>query len=134
MGYVSTYQLEVRSYELDVYNHVNNAVYVEWLEHGRCRLLQDKGYDYMKVIRDWNVHFMTLRTDITYKQAFKIGDHGTVSTQVEKIGNTSVTIAHAITRNDDAEPSIVATVTIVFTDADTGKPTPVPDEFKRLYA
>lgn len=134
MAYISTYDLEVRSYELDVYNHVNNAVYVEWCEHGRSRLLQDKGYDYIKVIEDWNVHFMTVRTDITYKKAFKINDRGTVTTTVEKFGNTSITIAHRITRNDEKEPAIVAKVVIVFTDADTGRPTPVPDEFKRLYA
>ena len=44
MAYVSSYEVEVRSYELDVYNHVNNAVYLNWLEHGRSKLLQDKGF------------------------------------------------------------------------------------------
>jgi acyl-CoA thioester hydrolase len=133
MAYVSTYELEVRSYELDVYNHVNNAVYINWLEQGRSKLLQDKGFDYMSVIRDWNVHFMTVRTEIDYHSALKLGQRAVVSTTVDKFGNTSITIAHQVTRVDESTPAVKAKVVIVFTDADTGRPTPVPEEFVRLY-
>lgn len=134
MAYVSTYEVEVRSYELDVYNHVNNAVYINWLEHGRSKLLQDKGFDYMKVIADWNVHFMTVRTEIDYHSAMKLGEKAIVSTQVDKVGNTSITVAHAITRVGEDTPAAKARVVIVFTDAGTGRPIKVPDEFVRLYA
>ena len=60
MAYVSSYEVEVRSYELDVYNHVNNAVYLNWLEHGRSKLLQDKGFDYLSIMDAWGVQFMTV--------------------------------------------------------------------------
>lgn len=134
MAYVSRYEIEARSYELDVYNHVNNAVYINWLEHGRSRLLQDKGFDYMKVIETWGVHFMTVRTEIDYRQAFKLGERGTVTTHVDRVGTTSVTVAHSITKDGETEPAISARVVIVFTDVASGRPTPVPEEFVRLYA
>lgn len=134
MAYVSTYELEVRSYELDVYNHVNNAVYINWLEHGRSRLLQDKGFDYLSIIRDWKVQFMTVRTEIDYHSALKLGDRARVSTTVDKVGNTSITIGHEITRVNETSPAAKARVVIVFTDADTGRPIKVPEEFVRLYA
>lgn len=133
MAYVSRYEVEVRSYELDVYDHVNNAVYVNWLEHGRSRLLQDKGFNYMSIIRQWGVRFMTVRTEIDYHLALRLGDRAEITTQVEKVGNTSATISHAITRLGDAEPATEARVVIVYTDANTGKPVPVPKEFVRLY-
>jgi YbgC/YbaW family acyl-CoA thioester hydrolase len=133
MPYVSRYEVEVRSYELDVYDHVNNAVYINWLEHGRSKLLQDKGLNYMSIIRQWGVRFMTVRTEIDYHEALRLGDRAAVTTQVEKIGNTSVTVAHSITRVGATEPSAKARVVVVYTDATTGKPTPVPAEFVRLY-
>ncbi|MCA8915377.1 MAG: acyl-CoA thioesterase [Planctomycetes bacterium] len=134
MAYVSSYEVEVRSYELDVYNHVNNAVYLNWLEHGRSKLLQDKGFDYLSIMDAWGVQFMTVHTGIDYHKALKLGDDAVVTTQVAKIGNTSFTIAHAITRVGDTDPAAKAEVVIVYTDVTTGRPTPVPKEFVRLYA
>jgi YbgC/YbaW family acyl-CoA thioester hydrolase len=133
MAYVSRYEVEVRSYELDVYDHVNNAVYINWLEQGRSRLLQDKGFNYMSIIRQWGVRFMTVRTEIDYHVALQLGDRAEVTTQVERVGNTSVAIAHTITRVGDTEPAAKARVVIVYTDANTGRPVPVPTEFVRLY-
>ncbi|MBK9975719.1 MAG: acyl-CoA thioesterase [Planctomycetes bacterium] len=133
MAYVSTYQVEVRSYELDIYNHVNNAVYINWLEHGRSKLLQDKGFNYTRIEQAWGVRFMTVRTEIDYKSAMVLGDKAEVSTQVEKVGTTSVTIAHAIARLGTGAPVASARVVIVYTDAATGRPVAVPAEFVRLY-
>lgn len=134
MAYVSSYQLEVRSYELDVYDHVNNAVYINWLEHGRSKLLQDKGFDYTRITEVWGVRFMTVRTEIDYKLALHLGDKAEVTTQVEKVGNTSVTIGHRIAKVPDGVLAAQAKVVIVYTDATTGRPVPVPQEFVRLYA
>ena len=36
----TTVPVEARSYELDPYGHLNNAVYVNWLEHGRLAFLR----------------------------------------------------------------------------------------------
>ncbi|HPX14738.1 MAG TPA: thioesterase, partial [Treponemataceae bacterium] len=36
----------VRSYELDAYNHVNNAVYLQYLEYGRMEFLKAVHFDY----------------------------------------------------------------------------------------
>lgn len=134
MPYVSRYEVEVRSYELDVYDHVNNAVYLNWLEHGRSKLLQDKGFNYISIISQWGVRFMTVRTEIDYHSALKLGDRAEITTQVEKVGNTSVTIAHTITRTGDSNPAARARVVIVYTDAQTGRPATVPPEFVRLYS
>ncbi len=132
MAYVSTFELEVRSYELDVYNHVNNAVYINWLEHGRSKLLQDKGLNYTKIISDWGVQFMTVRTEIDYRKPLHLGDKITLTTQVERVGTSSVTLAQKVLSG--GEPAAEAKVTIVYTDIKSGRPTPVPQAFIKLYA
>jgi YbgC/YbaW family acyl-CoA thioester hydrolase len=134
MPYVSVYRLEVRSYELDVYNHVNNAVYINWLEHGRCKMLQDKGLDYTRIIDNWGVRYMTVRLEIDYRQPLHLGDNVEIATQVERVGNTSVTLSQKVARQGANGPAAQARVTIVFTAADTGRPTKVPAEFVRQFA
>lgn len=133
MGYVSTFTFDVRSYEIDVYDHVNNAVYVQWLEHGRCKLLQDMGFDYVNIGDKWGVRFMTVRTEINYRRALKLGDRVSVATSVERFGTTSVTFKQTISTEGNPDPAADALVVVVYTDAKGGRPTPVPDEFRRLY-
>ena len=38
-------EVEVRSYELDTYNHVNNAIYLNYLEYARMEYLRRIGFD-----------------------------------------------------------------------------------------
>lgn len=134
MPYISIFRLEVRSYELDVYNHVNNAVYVNWLEHGRCKMLQDKGLDYTRIIDNWGVRYMTVRTEIDYRSPLHLGDSVEIATQLERVGNTSVTLSQRIAKTAACDPAAEARVVIVFTDATSGKPTKVPTEFVRQFA
>ncbi|MBX3459097.1 MAG: acyl-CoA thioesterase [Planctomycetes bacterium] len=134
MAYVSTFRVEVRSYELDVYDHVNNAVYINWLEHGRSKFLQDKGFNYISIVDQWGVRFMTVRTEIDYRKALRLGDRAEITTTVERFGNTSVTFRQVITRAGDDAPAAEARVVIVYTEKDSGRPVPVPDHFKRLCA
>lgn len=134
MPYVSTFRLEVRSYELDVYNHVNNAVYINWLEHGRCKMLQDKGLDYTRIIDNWGVRYMTVRTEIDYRRPLHLGDNVEIATQVDRVGNTSVTLAQRIAKVGSDGPAAEARVVIVFTNAESGQPTKVPSEFVRQFA
>lgn len=134
MPYVSTFRLQVRSYELDVYNHVNNAVYINWLEHGRCKMLQDRGLNYTSIIDNWGVQYMTVRTEIDYRHPLHLGDDVEVSTQIERVGNTSVTLGQKVAKVGHTEPAAQARVVIVFTDASSGRPTPVPGEFLRQFA
>ena len=40
---------KVRSYECDAYNHVNNSVYLNYLEYGRMEFLNAIGFDFKAV-------------------------------------------------------------------------------------
>lgn len=133
MPWTSRYTLDVHSYQLDVYDHVNNAVYIQWLEHGRSRLLQDKDLSYTKIVEAWGVRFVTVRTEIDYRSPLHLGDTVEVSTRVEKIGNTSATFRQVVARSGGTRPAAEARVVIVFTDAQTGEPVPVPQPFVELF-
>ena len=42
--------LTVRTYECDAYGHVNNAVYLNYLELGRHSFLKEAGFDYAAIV------------------------------------------------------------------------------------
>ena len=43
-------ELKVRSYECDSYNHVNNSVYLNYLEYGRMEYLHSINFSFKAVI------------------------------------------------------------------------------------
>lgn len=134
MPYVSRAQVQVRSYELDSYGHVNNAVYMQWLEHGRSRLLQDKGFNYNSIEDAWGVRFVTVATRIDFKVGLHLEDDVEVTTTVARTGRTSVTFDQRILRTSEpvAEAAACETV-IVFTNPSMADAVPIPDAFRDLY-
>ncbi|NUQ36028.1 MAG: acyl-CoA thioesterase [Planctomycetaceae bacterium] len=135
MSYTAVYSLRVRSYELDVYGHVNNAVYMNWLEHGRSRLLQDKGFTYTSIADAWNVRLVTVATTINFRAQLGLDDDLEVRTSVKRMGNSSVTFDQKIVRKDKDGETIAADceTTICFTDPAMKGSKPIPEEFRKLY-
>ena len=52
-------EVDVRSYELDAYNHVNNAVYLNYLEYARMEYLRRIGFDYVFLIDEGYMLYVT---------------------------------------------------------------------------
>lgn len=59
-------EVTVRHYELDAYGHVNNANYLNYLEHARSEFLKDIGLDYKSFVEaGYGVY--VIKVCITYK-------------------------------------------------------------------
>jgi acyl-CoA thioester hydrolase len=92
----SKVEVEARSYELDPYGHLNNAVYVNWLEHGRLCYLKDRGHTYTSVPETFGVHVVVVRQDLSYKAQVRLLDRLAVTSRIARIGRTSFTFAQEI--------------------------------------
>ncbi|HEX5137665.1 MAG TPA: thioesterase family protein [Planctomycetota bacterium] len=130
MSKPSVVEVEARSYELDPYGHLNNAVYVNWLEHGRLSYLRDRGHSYTSVPETFGVHVVVVRQDLQYKAQVRLGDRLLVTSRVVRLGRTSFTFFQEI-----AYPGgpVAATgeVTMVSVGPD-GAATPVPPGLRNL--
>jgi len=89
MDYI--YELSVRGYELDSYNHVNNAVYLNYTEQARWEILKAHNlFNYFKnnklflVITDIKIHFarelklfdeIIIKTSLKKKSPYLIFNH-----------------------------------------------------------
>ena len=126
----SVIEVEARSYELDPYGHLNNAVYVNWLEHGRLCYLRDRGHSYTSVPETFGVHVVVVRQDLQYKAQVRLGDRLRVTSRIARIGRTSFTFSQEI-GFPDGRRAASGEVTMVCVGAD-GASAPVPEGLRRL--
>ena len=88
--------VEARSYEIDPYGHVNNAVFVNWLEHGRLAWLRDRGMTYTSIPETFGVHVVVVSMRVDYRAEVVLGDRLTIVSDVVRIGTSSFTFAQRI--------------------------------------
>ncbi len=135
MPHTAVFNERVRSFHLDVYGHVNNAVYMQWFEHGRSQLLQDFGQTYTSIVESWGVRLVTVATGINYRAQLGLDDAVEISTTVIRMGRSSVTYKQEIVRlNRDGTRTVCADgeSTICFTDPEMKGSVEIPAEFRRL--
>ena len=121
----SVVEVEARSYELDAYDHLNNAVYVNWLEHGRLCYLRDRGHTYTSIPDHFGVHVLVVRTDLSYRRQVRLGDRLRIVTRLARLGRTSFAFRQEITFAADGVVAADGEVTMVCVGPDE-KARPVP--------
>ena len=89
-------EVEVRSYELDAYNHVNNAIYLNYLEYARMEYLRRIGFDYVGLIEEGYMLYVT-HIDIHYKYSARLYDKLRIDVTPIKLGKLSGTFRQVIT-------------------------------------
>jgi acyl-CoA thioester hydrolase len=119
-------KLTVRSYELDSYNHVNNAVYLQYLEYARMEFLRAIGFDYPGLY-DAGYFLYVTHIDIHYKASTRLFDELSIEVEPVKLGKVSGTFRQRIL-NQRGELCAEADVSWGCVDT-TGRPSKIPPEF-----
>jgi acyl-CoA thioester hydrolase len=121
-GYRFTHAQEVSFRDLDVFGHVNNAVYLTYVETARLRYLQDvlglRSVDDLLVIVA-KVH-IDFRSRATLNEVLEVG------ARVSRIGTKSFDMEHEI-RGADGRLVAEAQTTLVTFDYRGDSTMPVPD-------
>jgi len=120
--------LKVRTYECDSYGHVNNAVYLNYLEYGRVELLGERGLPLEK-IKKKGVLIVIRRIEIDYKAAAREGDELVVRTYLKGHTKMKGIFCQEILKKSDHTVVAKADVTWVFTDLN-GRLVPIPEFFR----
>ncbi|MGI5070820.1 acyl-CoA thioesterase [Treponema pectinovorum] len=118
--------LKVRPYECDSYNHVNNAVYLNYLETARMDFLEKIGFKYDELFNAGYYLFVT-HVDIHYKVSAKMHEELEIQTKPVKMGAVSGTM-HQIIKKPDGQISAEADVTWACVNKEA-KPSKIPQEF-----
>ncbi len=121
--------IKVRGYHLDLYQHVNNARYLEFLEEARWNYLEDSGD--LAYFAQHKLAWIIANININYRDAAKMGDTLEISTCFSKIGSKSAVVKQVITYQGSEKVVADADITIVCLDIRTGKPLPIEGELRQ---
>jgi len=83
------FEEKIYSYHIDIVGHVNNIVYIQWLENGRMRLLEAMGIPITDLISNQGVVPVITDTIISYKKPFFINNSVKIEFWVSKLNNAS---------------------------------------------
>lgn len=116
---IHTIDIKVRGYHLDLYRHVNNARYLEFLEEARWSFLESKGnLDYL---HERGYTFALVNININYRRPAYMGETLRIATSVKAIGTRSCVMHQLVTLQDTDTVVADADVTFVLVDIRTEK-------------
>ena len=117
--------IEPRFYETDALGHINNASIAAWLEIVRMKFIESLVGADSRQAQHWIL--ASLHIDFAAETFF--GD--TVSARVTRAdpGNTSLAVYCELSQG--GRLTVKARAVLVFMDADTRKPAPLPDALRR---
>lgn len=127
----SKISVQIRYADLDTYGHVNNKVYLGFLEDARIQYVKDLGLEKKFSVFDFGA--VVGRIDIKYLYPIRLGDKVRVYTRCVRIGNKSYDLENLVTIENDGQSILAARalVTMVSFDLKTGKSVPVNPDFVR---
>ena len=112
-------QIKVRGYHLDVYQHVNNARYLEFLEEARWDGLESSaGFQWMSA---HHIAFVVVNININYRRPAVLGDVLTVTSKVEQLNGKSGVLSQVVTLDPEGQVVADALITFVCIDLKTQK-------------
>jgi acyl-CoA thioester hydrolase len=120
--------MPVRWRDLDAFNHVNNSTYLTYLEETRLHWMASLPGEWMNAKHSP----LLAAVHVNYRKAVNWQTSVVVELYCERLGNTSVTMAHRIVDAGDREVLYSDGQSVmVWVDPATGKPVPLPDVIRK---
>ena len=128
-----TAAVQVRTYELDSFGHVNNSVYLNYLEEARSEFLKQMGVSFHDFAR-LGVQLVIVESYVKYVSAARYGDQITIAGKIRGITAVAAYIDYTLTETGSGRLIATAWTRGAFVSAESGRPTRAPQEFKEAFA
>lgn len=126
-----TYRTQVTEQDLDHNHHVNNVVYVQWMQDAAASHGESAGI--MTLSDQDNGTWFVREHNIVYKLPAMPGDHIEIDTWIENIKGFQSLRKYEIKRTSDNALLASAYTNWVYVDKDQGKPKKIPQAFKDMF-
>ena len=125
-GFSFTCRREVEFRDVDLAGHVNNAVYLTYLENARLAYLRDAlGDDFL-----YELSLILARIEVDFRSPARLGEALEIGARVTRVGTKSFDMEHEV-RGADGRVVLEARSVLVAYDYGAEAPMPVPDEWRK---
>jgi acyl-CoA thioester hydrolase len=118
--------------EMDAYGHVNNAVFVRWMESARMVYLERIGL--VARMHDEGVGAILARTVVDYQRPVTYPDTVHAEVAITRVGGSSFTMAFRIRSEAHGADAATGEQVIVVYDYRRARTTPVDDRLRAAIA
>ena len=123
-------KIKVYGYHLDMYGHVNNARYLEFLETARWEFIENKMP--LSYLDNLGIAFVVASISINYRRPAFLGQILDVRTHMAHISNKSAKIHQKILLGGTEKLVADADITFVIIDAKTQKVIPITGKIRKI--
>ena len=111
-NYCFVMEMEVRDYELDCEQIVNNANYLHYMEHTRHKFCEDAGMSFIEMHKR-GIDAVVRKIEMVYKQPLRGGEKFVSCLSVEKKGPCFIFHQDILKKNGDIAVEAVVTIAIL---------------------
>lgn len=120
--------IKVRGYHLDVYQHVNNARYLEFLEEARWEWLEEA--EAFHWLLEQKLAFVVVNININYRRPAVLGDVLVIDSEITQLNGKSGIIAQRVLLAGQETVVADAALTFVCIDLRTQKAVALEGELR----
>jgi acyl-CoA thioester hydrolase len=121
-------EMEVRWRDVDALGHVNNAVYLTYLEQARVRYFEEIGLGF-----GTDAGMILAEITCTYRSPLSLSERVTVWMRVSEFRNSSFIVLYRIEGEDGRLAATARSVQVCY-DYDASRAVPIPDEWRAAIA
>ncbi len=127
------HRLTVQSWQCDANGHVNNAVYLNFLESARVELFRAVGASYREM-RERGFSFVVARLCIDYRGEARMEDPLVVVTEPVRRRAVGAVFSQKVYREEPAGRTLIADAEVTWAVLDANKrPTRIPDVLQPIF-
>lgn len=124
-----TIPIPIRFRDIDMHQHVNNAVYFTYMEYARSAILLKE----MQESLNKGIQFLVAEANCKYIRPIKLDDHIQCKVEFVPVRPTSCDIVYTF-RNEKTEEVHAEGITrMVLFNSHRGRPAPIPEWFSDKY-
>lgn len=124
-----SYTIRVQPEDIDQLNHVNNVVYVQWIQDAAVNHWNSVAPDEIKKSFVWVI----VRHEIDYRQSAKLNDELLIKTWVLNAQGVSSVRQVQIFRKEDMKLLVESKTTWCMVDVNTQRPARITPEVRNLF-
>lgn len=132
MNYTQWANVRIRTYELDSFGHVNNAVYLNYMEEARSEYLKQIGLSFHDFAR-LGVQIVIVESYVKYLYPARYGEEIAILGRVRDIRPVTLTFDYIFQNVVTGQRIAESWTRAAFINPTTGRPTRSPAEFDQAF-